>query len=391
MGILDFFRKKKVQEPEPEPEKITFTEVENWLNKKENQNREKEKEVLNQINEKITLFVNELQPKLDVLKEIDIEAKKVEDRAKIIVRQSLNKYLDYVKIFIKKLKELVEQNPNLTKFFKEVNKIFSEFEKHSYIFYQRSTYLVGDELVSAKQEMVNLSEYFTKLFKENKKTIDSQEKISSTKLKLKQLDETKTTIKEINTKAKSLNENLNRYEKKKDELLEEIEKIKASDDYQQTLKNEEEIINKEKEREQDIQKLKESIDFKSLTNFFHSNEGQMKLVKDFKEDFKTNFQKKNGEDILDLLKEANMNSGIVGDKIESINLKKEEIMKMKGEIVDDEVESLSEEIRKVKKEIENSNIEKVKLLKRLENNKEKKEEIIESIKKEVEEIGAIVI
>ena len=87
---------------------------------------------------RIDLFIKEINEKTRVLEEIDIESKKENERAKIIVRQSLDNYLSFVYVFIRELSEIEKQN--LSKFIGVVGKIFSDFEKPSYIFYERASF-----------------------------------------------------------------------------------------------------------------------------------------------------------------------------------------------------------------------------------------------------------
>jgi len=390
MGILDFFRKKKkVQEQEAEPEEIKFNEIENWLDNKAREINEKEKKVFDLIKERIDLFIKEIDEKIKVLEEIDIESKKVEDRAKIIVRQGLDKYLGFVDIFIKELTKIEKQN--LSQFIKDMNKIFSDFEKHSYIFYQRATFLIGDELAVVKQEINNFSEYFSKLFNEKQKIIDFSNAISSTKLKLRQFDETRATLDKIDLEIKSLDKKTMDSKEKMKKVLHEIEKVKASKAYGENLKNKEEIKLTEKQLEDDVLKLKTFVDFKVLSNTFHSDEKKMKLIKSCKEDFQGMITKDSGESILSLISESELDSNVIADKIKQINEKRQKITEDKKFIKKDEVEILSEEIQKIKLEIEKLSIEKVKHVKRSAGVEDSKEEIVEDIRRGVEGFGCKVI
>jgi len=386
MGILDFFRKKKkVQEQEAEPEEIKFNEIENWLDNKAREINEKEKKVFDLIKERIDLFIKEIDEKIKVLEEIDIESKKVEDRAKIIVRQGLDKYLGFVDIFIKELTKIEKQN--LSQFIKDMNKIFSDFEKHSYIFYQRATFLIGDELAVVKQEINNFSEYFSKLFNEKQKIIDFSNAISSTKLKLRQFDETRATLDKIDLEIKSLDKKTMDSKEKMKKVLHEIEKVKASKAYGENLKNKEEIKLTEKQLEDDVLKLKTFVDFKVLSNTFHSDEKKMKLIKSCKEDFQGMITKDSGESILSLISESELDSNVIADKIKQINEKRQKITEDKKFIKKDEVEILSEEIQKIKLEIEKLSIEKVKYVKRSAGVEDSKEGIVEGIRQGVGGFG----
>ena len=388
MGILNFFRKKP-QEPEPEPEEIRFNEIENWLENNTKELKQKEFQIFDLIKERINLFIQQIDPKIKILEEIDVESKKAEERAKIIVKQGLDKYLEFVNTFIRELKEIETQV--ISQFIKDMNKIFSSFEKHSYIFYQRATFLIGDELAAVKKEINLFSGYFTKLFKENQKIIDSSNNISSTRLKLKQLDETTSIINKINLEIESLDNRILDKKEQQNKIKEDLKNIKTSKNHEENLKNKEEIKLNEKQLEEDSFKLKTLIDFKALSNAFHSEEKKMKTIKSYREDFQESLAKDNGESILDLINKAELNSNIIANQIKQINEKKLEIAERKKLIKKDETKKLSEEIEKIKSEIETRSIEKIKHVKRIETIKEQKLRINLEIKEEIEKLGGIII
>ena len=385
MLLKYFFKKKKTQEPKTELEKINLNEIENWIDNKTKELGKKEKEIFNLIKEKIQSFILDIDKKTKTLEDIDIESKKVEGRAKIIVRQSLDKYLSFVKNFTKELTDIDKQNIN--QFIRNIDKIFSDFDKRSYIFYQRTNYLVGDELVTVKQEINNLSKYFTNLFNENKKTTYSFNLISSTKSKLTQLNETTIALDKINSEIKSLDKKIMEYKKQEINFLDKIEKTKITKDYLENIRKSDKIKLIEKQLENDILKLKSLIDFKKLTNTFHSNERKMEKIKNYKEDFQKKFAKNEGDDILNLINEAKLDTSYVSDKIKQIKIKKQEISEGKKFIEENKVKKLLEKIEKIKLELENIIIEKTKHIKRNEKIKENEKTILESTIPIITELG----
>ena len=104
---------------------------------------------------------------------------------------------------------------------------------------------------------------------------------------------------------------INQKEKENQELLEEIEKIKQSEDHKNMLEKKEKIIVLKGESQEKIFALKQLIDFKALANFFHINEEQMNILKNHKENFHANFEKDNGKMIIDLLDEAKLNNNTI--------------------------------------------------------------------------------
>tara|TARA_Y100000034_G_C6892953_1_gene411194 strand:- start:697 stop:1866 length:1170 start_codon:yes stop_codon:yes gene_type:complete len=389
MGILDFFRKKKVVEIEAEPEEISFDEVESWLDVKKEEISRKEAGVFDLINEKIDLFVIDINGKVKLLEEVDVESKRVDNRAKVIVRQSLEKYLSFVNIFITGLKKIEKQN--LSEFIKDINKIFSDFDKHSYGFYQKATFLIGDEIAAVKTEINNLSKYFTTLFSENQKIVDSSNVISSVKLKLKELDNAEKNIEKIGLEIESLENKIADIKEKEKKILHEIKEVKKSKDYLENLKRKEEIKLMNKQIEDDILKLKILVDFKALSSVFHSNENKMKLVKSYRDDFQDSIARDNGLGLLTLMKEAELDNKIIADKIREINEKKQKLAKEKKLIKKDEIKTLLAEVEKVKSEIEDLSIEKVRHARRSEDVEAGKVEIKDVVGAGVVELGGRVV
>jgi len=134
MKFTDFFKKiaakYKVRESKRESEKITFNELENWVDNKRKGIENREKEIFVLIENKISAVVKELDEKVIVLENIDIEERKVEDKIKSIVRENLKNYINYVKNFKENLTNLNEKR--LENFIAEINKIFLNFDKKSY-------------------------------------------------------------------------------------------------------------------------------------------------------------------------------------------------------------------------------------------------------------------
>ena len=384
--LRNFFRKKKTQEPKPELEEISSTEIKDWLNKKTQNLKEKEKEIFTQITEKINASVQDIDKKIEILETIDIESKKVEERAKTIVRQGLDKYINFVKVFTEELENLEKQNIN--QFIKQISKTFSNFDKRSFIFYQRANYLVGDELLALKQEINNLSQYFTSLFNKNKKTTQAFEIISSIESKLEQLNEITKTLEDIHLEIKLLDEETTAKQKEKETILNKIEEIKTSKEHIKNIENKEDIESNQRQLENSILKLKSTIDFKKLANTFHSDQRKMEKLRTCREDFKKNFMTNKGEDILSLVNEAKLDNNSISNEIKQINKKLSEISKNKKLLEEDKVSKFLKDIERIKLELKNMTTEKDKQEKRTIKIKENKELILESITPNLTKLGA---
>ncbi len=323
------------------------------------------------IESKIPIFIKELNEKINILENKGIALKKTDDRVNLIVKENLNYYIIRVRRFIEDINNIEKEN--LEKFNSRINKIFLDFNEKSQMSYQKITLLIGNE-AAAIREHIN----------------DSSKTISFIESNLENFNNIKNTISKVDERIMFLGGKIKKIEGTDKKILEEVDKIKKSDNHIENLKKQEEIKLIEDELEKEIYKLRELIDFKLLGNIFHISKGKMDIVKAYKEDFQTNFQKNNGVDILKLLNEAKLNTEMILVKIKQINDKKEKIIKNKETINKNETDDLLSKSRDIKLEIENLNNEKVKELKKYEKFEANKENIINSIKQEIIKLNVII-
>lgn len=391
MNLINFLKKivgKHRTKDSKIEERITFNEVGVWIENKRNEIKDKEKEIFVLIKNRTTIVLEELNGKIKVLEGVDLGSKKAEDKIKLIVKENLNNYVDHIKEFIIYMGDLKEEE--LDKIIYRINNIFSDFDKKSYINYQKATFLIGKEMATVKESTINLSKYFKKVFDKNKDIIDSSKMLSFIKLKLKQIDETNEIIHRTDERIKTLDSKITSTKEKNKKILDIIEKIKRSESYIENLNKQEKIKLGEKELEKEIYKLKEMIDFKALGNIFHINKKEMGIIKAHKEGFQTTLQKDSGASILNLLDGAKLNNETITSKIKQINSKKEEMTKIISSIKKDETEELLVEMKKIKLEIEKLNNEKEKELKVHKKLKTKREEVIDLIKQKLNELNVII-
>ena len=387
MGIFSFLKKlgKEKEIKDVGSKKLTFSEIENWLEEKVKENEIKEKAILVLVKDKIRDFNSDLRTKIAILNEFDVESKKAEDRIKGIVSDSRIQYIEAVGNLMTNLESLKETRfSDLTK---RVDKIFFDFNKASFKNYERATILIGKEMASIKEGFKTFSRDLLKIFNNNKEISELFQEIESIKSKLNLLSSIKKDIIDANEMILSLNEKINQKEKENQILLGEIEKIKQGEDYKNMLEKREKINVLREESKNTILTLKQLIDFKALANFFHINEEQMKILKNYKEDFYANFLKDNGKMIIDLLNESKLNNDKILEKIEKIHSKLEEINNHEQEIKSDELPRLYYKIKETSIEIDNLRLEKFKGEKRCEKLKENKEELINSLKHELDKMN----
>ena len=251
--------------------------------------------------------------------------------------------------------------------------------------YERATILIGKEMENIKETIRGFSKEIIEIFNKNKNIVDSFRIVSLVKTKLNKINEIEKNIGNINETLTSLDKKISNKKEENKEIVEEIEKIKKSSDYLENLEKQGKIKFLKEELEKEILNLKQIIDFRTLSNFFHIFEEEMKIVKLHREDFLTEFKKDYGEKILRLINEAGLNNINIEERIKQIKSKKEEIEKNIKEIKKDTTHELYSETTKILLEIGNLNNEKAREEKRRE--KLNKEEIIEEVKENIKKIG----
>lgn len=391
MGIFDLFKKlfkeKKIEEIVIE--KLAFSDIENWIENKTKANEIKEKEVILMIGDKIKKYNDELNQKIKILGDFDVESKKVEDRLKSVVNESRKKYIESLEIFIGRLNNIEKEK--LEEFIFYVNRVFLDFNKKSHMNYQKTTILIGKEMRSIKDNLKIFSGKLVEIFDENKNIVDSFKGISLVKSKLNMIIAIDRTLEKIRETIPDLNEKIKGKEEENKKLLEEIEKIKKSSNYLERLRIQKKIESLKEELKNDVFRLNQLFDFKALANFYHSFEKEMKVIKEYKENFKKAFQKDGGKNILSLLDESKLNNETISEKVNLIRAKIEKTSTYEREIREDETEELYSQIKIMVMEIDNLKIEKVKEEKRDEKIRTNKKELIDSLKQELTKLNVEMI
>ena len=391
MGLFDFFKKiiKTDKIEEVIQEKLAFSEIENWIGEKINENELKEKEIVFLVKEKIENLINELKEKIIILGGFNVEAKREKEQIKNIVVSSREKYIESVEELIEKLNSLKESK--LEKFIEKINKIFLDFGKSSFKNYERATILIGKEMVNIKESLKVFSKEVLKTFGENKSIIDSFNNLLIIKEKLSEIISIDKTLEEISGKKSNLNKRIIEREEENKILKQSLEKIKISSYYLENLAKQKEIESLREESKKNILELKQLIDFKALANFFHINLEQIKMVKKHREDFQINFEKDNGKTIVELLDEAKLNNDTILKKVKQIRDKIEEITNMEESLKEDETKKIYDNIKEVCFETDSLKIENIKEEKRDEKLRANKKELTNLLNQELSKMNVEVI
>lgn len=364
MGMFDFFKGKKKVERASEIGKISFEDIRKWVEDKSKDLRENELEVLEEVGGKLELFFISLEEKLRVLEDIDIESKKEYGRAKLLVRQGLDKYIDFVYILLKDLKAL--ERKNLEEFFRKISETFVHFEKMSAKVYERATYLVGDEMAAVRNEIRRFYNGLMEMFKGEDSSIKDLMKIRNIKIRLSEFEEFREKVGKVNEEIEEKDLRIKKAEKRVEELKRNIGKIRNSSEYVSNLKMIEEIETLRKSLDSEIVRLKDSIDFKKLTNIIHSNEREFKIVKNYREHFVSEFSRDGGNKILDLLGDSNMKSAEIKAQVSLIEEKNKRLDEKRGKVGLDSTIIELEKVKNIEDEIDGMKTEEIKVKRFLE-------------------------
>lgn len=342
MGFWDFFKKKKPP-TEVENEEISRDELGKWLSEQLAEMEQQEKDFLDRVNNRIDGLISELKSAASVLEEVDIASKKAEEKLKFIAEENRKNYLEYVRDLVSKLQSLeVEIDVS-----KGVNPIFSDFEKRSKLSYQKVNIFVGKELAAINDSIKRFFKNLETLLRSNESFIQKAKVIRSVEEKFGELGKIEKALSDI---KKTVDVNSVKVDSLKGLLgskNHEIQEIQKSEKFIEESKKRQELESMTQEQKKLIERLRGLLDFKSLANFYHSFQDQMKIIKEYRDNFSKRFSESGGEDLFELLVESKLGSAEVLELVEQIrknNPDKIELGETGSEAIESEIEKILSEI-----------------------------------------------
>jgi hypothetical protein len=353
MGIFDFLKKifSEPEEVEKTIQKITLSDIEKFIKDKINENNSRETKTISMILGEIGIFASELKEKISILETVDIESKEKNDKIKSAVYEGRKKYIEFIERFIENIENVgstkKKDKKNLEKVTEDINSAFLRLNESSGKSYERATILIGKEMGSIKETLKNLSNDLIGLFNESKEIIETSTRLFLIELRLNEIKKIKENSKKIDEEIIILTKKIKEKQEENKDILENIRNIKDSPEYIENIGKKKTINIQEEEVEKEILNLKQIIDFKALSNFFHIFEDRMAIVKLYRENFTEEFKKDKGSRLLNLLNESKLNTEKIYDSIKNIQDKEEEIENNKNSLKKDETLSLTLELEKV--------------------------------------------
>jgi hypothetical protein len=385
MGMFDFFKKKPVED-KGEVESLTYKEAEKVFEERSEALKKREGEVLLEIGDRLEEFYVSVEKGLDVLEGVDLESKKEHERAKILVRQGLDKYVGFVRVLLKDLRRL--DRDDLRKFVREVGGVFVGFEKGSAKFYERATYLIGDEMMAVRNEIRRFYNGLLNTFEEERGLIGNLKRVEKIELKLGEIEGIGEKLGGFEREASENDKGVDDAKNEVERLKGEVEVIRGSEEYASRLKVAEEVEGFERGFNAEIVKLKGMIDFKRLIGIVHSNERELGIVKGYRERFVLEFSRDSGR-LIGILSDCSMMSSEIKEQVALVSKLKGELSEKRESVGVDVSVGKLEEVKKIEGKIEEMEIGRVKVRQRVGEFEEKLDGLKEDVVWLVREMGKV--
>ena len=393
MGFFDFLKRKKQELEEPLEEKISFNEIDNWIDKRKQKIKDEQKPNIKQIKENLNELVSNLEQRGEVLRNLNLDEKKAPERAMSIVRENFDKFIYELEKLIINLKEIdgdENKDYSLESLINKINSIFAEFEKKSITSYQKSTFLIGDELGAVTKDIAKFFKGFNKIIKENDFSIKQSKVLSVINKKLKEIGSLNKTREENKKNTNEMIIKIGGFEAKIYELKKQVEEKKQTSEYVDYVDGKNKLESNKTKLVIELQALKELIDFKALAKVYHSIVDKMNLVKEFKENFNESFEKYGNEKFLGLVDIEDIDKKAVKERVESIDFIKEGLKNIEKDVVKDVTLELINESNSFSDKIHELHAEKNKIETRNKRLIEDVEKIKEDIAEKFKEINVII-
>lgn len=348
MGIFNIFKNifKETEQEKQDEIKISYPEIEEFLKNEIKKIKEKQLIVIQSINSEIDLFSQEIKEKIKILEDIDIEQKEKDDKIKAIVYEGRKKYIEFLERLISNLEEN-KKKQDLNEILEEINSSFLRFNENSRKSYERATIHIGKEMNSIKESLKKFSNKVLDTFNENKTTISNNKKLSLIDSKIQENKEIENKILSLEREIKEIENKISLKEKDLKKNIEKLQEIKSSKKYLENIELEKSILKQEQEIKDETINIRQSIDFKSLSNFFHIFPEKMDIIKKYKDNFLSEFKEDKGKKLMNLLNESKLNKQEIEDNINSIKNKEKILEKDKANLKEDETNPLSSEIESI--------------------------------------------
>lgn len=271
-----------------------------------------------------------------------------------------------------------------------IEKLFLDFMKKSTTAYQKTQFLVGKELAAVKDTLAKFYTFQKDFRKKNEHLITTTQTLAAVQAKMDKVNQTQESCKEVQKNITTLATQIKKLQEHNKKLSTTLQQTKESKDY---------IANKQKEKELEVEKvrlkneyanLRRMIDFKALASEFHASPKYMDVVKAYRDDFVAQVETDGGMALQSLLREARQYNGTISTQLKKIKELSKELRDKEASIKDDELEPLHAKIQATESELTALQKQKGQQTTSHENLKKARENMIDSIQAELEQLGVVV-
>jgi len=354
MSIFNFFkRRKKAEEPV-----IKMHNLENLpalIEEETKKISDKSEKLRNELKDLISHFSLETKQRISKLKLLNMDNKKEEQKWKDTVMINLRYYIFSLEKLIEDLEKI--ETKETEKYIKTIQFIFNRFSKGSRGIYEKATVLIGEELAEVRSVTNNFVEEFNKKLELNKEDLEGKNLIRIIQDNLKELEEAKKIQKQIEDSIADFERKIAKIKEERQLSEKNYEEYKKSNESKTFIEAQEKIKQENKIIDEDVLKLKESVNLKNLAGYFHNDSKKNNIIKKYSKNFSGSLKEDFAFGIISLLKEANQ--AFDEEKIKAL---RQRILEQKNLAEDAKISEFNSLLLKLDRELkyENDEIEKEK-------------------------------
>jgi hypothetical protein len=358
MGLLDFFRSRKVDE-EPIRE-VSFTDAVLLLEARVKDDDVAIDEVKSEIGGRIVTFVSDLRERIVVLDLIDLEKKREHERTKFMTMRGLKEYIEELNRFVGNLGK-VDGGLEFSLYVRDVNSAVDSFLKSSRKKLGRATILIGKELAETEELIRVFHKDVNVIIGRSSGIVSRGGKAGELRVLKESVVKVKRERDEVEKVIFDLNREREMIMNEKNEKEKEFDLFEKGDEYRNWLDEKEALKGEGEALEKSIRELRVRVNIKLLMNKFHGVPRSLELLKSYRDDFLNALMSDEGFRILDMIEKDDKE--IVGKALKDVvekskYLKAEEVRyktnKKRGILMSD-LERVSCRVEDISKEMEMEN------------------------------------
>jgi len=343
MSWLDFFRIGRKQEKagQEEAKKIACQNLDAEIEAEFESLNKKIQDAKQQARQGILQLNSELKGHISTLRNINIDEKKEPERLKFIVKENLNHYISCLQKLMDELESLAIDRD----YFEKISVIFENFRKNSINAFEKATILIGKEIDDVKNSIKAFSESFNSIITSNKDAFEREKTANQLKNLMLRLEDEKNAGQQIENSMQNLEDNLKGLEKQKLEREKRLEEIKKSSEYKELLEEKEKLRKNTGELDNEIFSLKQDIDIKYLSKYFHYEKKKSQILKEYTENFKSALENDNNLQIAQIIKEIKPDFDI--ERIKETRLKAGKLKSRQEAPIEAQIKAIEDDIKRL--------------------------------------------